>query len=47
MGCFPTSLNRVRVESSFSRKEIVYLKHVWNFLKANNIFKFGDDVVVR
>jgi hypothetical protein len=47
MGCFYSSRNRVQTQHTFTSEEILYLTQTWNILKAHDIIKFADEVLLR
>lgn len=47
MGCLHPSLNRIRAQSTFDRKEMSFLTQTWNFSKGNDPMKFADEVLQK
>jgi hypothetical protein len=47
MGCLFSSLNRIQIQHSFTSEEVLYLRESWNILKAHDIIKFADEVLIR
>jgi hypothetical protein len=47
MGCFYSSLNRIHLQHSFNSDDVLYLTQTWNILKAHDIIKFADEVLIR
>ncbi len=47
MGCFYSSLNRIQIQQTFNQEDILYLNKTWTILKAHDIIKFADEVLIR
>ncbi len=47
MGCFYSTRNRIEIQHSFTSQDIYYLTETWNILKAHDIIKFADEVLLK